>query len=104
MRFHDRLYVGDSIRHPELVKWKLRVAAGQFQVQLIVISNNNDNQLECFHNALLKQKAFRRQKLFVVGIAGNYKEAIELIRQITEDCVRETGTGNVKDFLLSKKS
>ena len=100
MRFYDKLYVGESIKHPERVKWKLRVAAGQFQVYLITISQNGDNQLECFHNGLLKQRIFRRQNYFVVGLAGNYSEAVGLIEQITQDCVNATGTGNIKAFLL----
>ena len=102
MRFHNKLYIGESIKHPQRVKWKLRVAAGQFQVYLIVISNNQENQLECFHNSLLKQKFFRRQKLYVVGIAGNYKEAMELIQRITQDCVNKTNTANIKSFLMNE--
>ena len=100
MHFYDKLYVGESVKHPERVKWKLRVAAGQFQIYLIIISQNGDNQLECFHNGLLKQKIFRRQNYFVVGLAGNYSEAVGLIEQITQDCVNATGTGNIKAFLL----
>ena len=103
MRFHDNLYIGDSIKHPERTKWKLRVAAGQFNVYLIIISNNSHNQLECFHNALLKQRFFRRQKLYVVGIAGNYEEAVDLIQCITQDCVSKTGSGNIKAFLLNRE-
>lgn len=104
MHFHHKLYIGESIKHPEIVKWKLRVAAGQFNVHLIVISNNQENQLECFHNALLKQRVFRRQKLFVVGIAGDYSEALTLIQRITEDCVAATGTGNIKAFFMNEVS
>lgn len=104
MQFYNKLYIGESIKHPKRVKWKLRVAAGQFNVHLITISENGDNQLECFHNGLLKQKVFRRQRLFVVGIAADYEEAIGLIEQITADCVNETGTGNIKAFLLDKSS
>lgn len=104
MRFYNKLYVGESIEHPKRVKWKLRVAAGQFNVHLITISQNGDNQLECFHNGLLKQKVFRRQDHFVVGIAGNYEEAISLICQITEECVSATGTADIKAFLLNESS
>ena len=104
MRFYNKLYVGESIKHPERVKWKLRVAAGQFHVYLLIISRNGDNQLECFHNALLKQKVFRKQDYFVVGIAGNYEEAISLLCRITEECVSATGTADVKAFLLNESS
>ena len=104
MRFHNNLYIGDSIKHPLAAKWKLRVAAGQFHVHVIVISENGDNQLECFHNSLLKQKSFRRRNFFVVGIAGDYKEAVDIITKITQDCVTKTGSGNVKQFLLDELS
>ena len=102
MRFHYNLYVGNSIKHPELTKWRLRVAAGQFKVYVIVISDNGSNQLEIFHNALLKQSAYHRKDLLVVGIAGDYSEAVSLVTQITEECVISTGTANIKDFLLMK--
>lgn len=104
MRFYDKLYVGESIKHPSRVKWKLRVAAGQFNVHLITISNAGMNQLECFHNGLLKQKVFRRQDLYVVGIAGCYEEAISLICRITQDCVDATGGADIKAFLLNESS
>jgi len=104
MRFYEKLYIGESIKHPLVTKWKLRVAAGQFHVYVIVISENGDNQLECFHNALLKQKAYHSRDFLVVGIAGDYSEAIELITKITQDCVNETGNANVKQFLLNDRS
>ena len=104
MRFYNKLYVGESIKHPQRVKWKLRIAAGQLRVYLITISQNGDNQLECFHNGLLKQKLFDRQNLFVVGIAGSYKEALGLIENITKDCVEATKTANIKAFLLNESS
>ncbi len=102
MRFYNKLYVGESIKKPERVKWKLRVAAGQFQVYLITLSQSDEDQLECFHNGLLKQKVFRKQDFFVIGIAGNYEEALSLIKQITQECVEATGTGNIKEFLLNE--
>lgn len=104
MRFYKDLYVGESIKHPERVKWKLRVAAGQIHVHLITISENGSNQLECFHNALLKQKVFHRKDHYVVGIAGNYEEALSLILKITQECVDETGKADLKTFLLNRSS
>ena len=104
MRFYDKLYIGESIKHPLVAKWKLRVAAGQFHVHVIVISDNGNNQLECFHNALLKQKAYHRRDFLVVGIAGNYSEAVDIITKITQDCVVHTGSANVKQFLLNEIS
>ena len=104
MRFHNKLYIGESIKHPIVTKWKLRVSAGQFHVHVIVISDNGNNQLECFHNALFKQKYYHNCDFLVVGIAGDYTEAVDIIKKITQDCVAKTGTGNVKQFLLNEIS
>ena len=102
MRFYNKLYVGESVKHTERVKWKLRLKVGQSDIYLIVVSQNGDNQLEFFQSGLLKQKVFRRQDYFIVGIAGNYKEAVGLIERITQDCVDATGTCNIKAFLLDE--
>lgn len=102
MRFHKNLYIGNSIKYPILTKWKLRVAAGQLRVYIIVISENGDNQLEIFHNSLLKQKYIYSRNLLVVGIASDYNEAVDIITRITQDCVSKNGAGNVKQFLLSE--
>lgn len=104
MRFYDHLYVGESIKNPTRTKFKIRVCAGQFNVHLITLSQNGSNQLECFHNGLLKQKVFRRQDLYVIGIAANYGEAIDLIRRITEECVKATGTADIKSYLLNRST
>ena len=68
------------------------------------ISENGDNQLECFHNALLKQKAYHSRDFLVIGIAGDYSEAVDIITKITQDCVTRTGGANVKQFLLNEIS
>lgn len=100
MRFYKYLYVGETIKNVNLVKWKLKHAAGMLDVHLITLSLNDSDQLDCFHNALLKQKVFRSVDYYVVGIANGRAEAISLIQQITDDCIEATGTGNIKQYLL----
>ena len=102
MRFYKYLYVGETIKNVNLVKWKLKHAAGMLDVHLITISFNNDDQLDCFHNGLLKQKIFRNVDYYVVGIANGREEAISLIQEITNDCIEATGTGNIKQYLLDR--
>lgn len=104
MHFYERLYVGESIKNPTRTKLKIRICAGQFNVHLITLSQNGTNQLECFHNGLLKQKIFRRQDHYIVGIAANYEEALDMICRITQECVEATGTADIKSYLLNRST
>ena len=47
MKFYKNLYIGEGIKHPNIVKWKLRHNAGQFQVYVIALAAGRD-QLEIF--------------------------------------------------------
>lgn len=99
MRFYKNLYKGDSIKNVESVKWKLKHGAGQLDIYLITLSMGEEDQLNIFHNAMLKQKIFRKIDYQVVGIAKGREEAMNLVKQITDDCLKETGTANIKEYL-----
>ena len=49
MKFSSKLYVGEGIRDPEKVKWKLKHNAGQFSVYVIALAASSDDQLEIIH-------------------------------------------------------
>lgn len=97
MKFHRELYVGDSIRNCALVKWKLKHHAGQIRVFVITLSGGTD-QLEIFHCAFLQQKYYKRFPPCIVGIAGSYGEALELVRRMTEDVYTKTGNCQLKEY------
>lgn len=99
MKFSKKLYLGDSVRHPEKIKWKIRTGRGQLGIYLITISQTTD-QLDCFHNALLKQRFFRKQPLYIVGLASDYGEALALIEKIAQDVYDKTKSADIKSYLL----
>ena len=99
MKFYRHLYVSESIRNPEKVKWKLRVNAGQFSIYIIALAKSDD-QLDIFHCALLQQKFYDKEDLFIVGLAASYTEAVEMcIRDSTRvrnTCRRSLPTSIIK--------
>ena len=100
MKFYRYLYIGDTIKNPSKIKWKLKHHAG---VQAYVISiAADDDQLEIFHSAYLKQKYFRKHSPIVVGIASNYDEAVQIVMKITQECLERTGNCNLKEYLKEK--
>lgn len=100
MKFYKYLYIGDTVKDPAKVKRKLKQHAGQL-VYVICIAQGAD-QLEIFHSAYLKQKYYRLYPPVIVGIANDYNEAVELVIQITKECLARTGNCNLKEYLKLK--
>ncbi|MBQ3104578.1 MAG: hypothetical protein IJC59_01805 [Lachnospiraceae bacterium] len=102
MHFLKPLYVGEGIRNIRRVCFRLSHGAGMKDVYVISLAKEN-GQLECTHNAYLKQRILRKHLGAVVGVAKGYKEAIRLIIQITEETVEQTGTADIKAYLVSRQ-
>lgn len=100
MKFYRYLYVGDTVRNPAKLKWKLKHHAG-VQAYVIVLAPPPD-QLEIFHGAYLKQKYYRYHPPIVVGIAASHEEAVEIVVKITQECLETLGNCNLKEYLKQK--
>ncbi len=100
MKFYKYLYIGDTVTDPAKVKWKLKHHAG-VQVYVVTIASGAD-QLEIFHSAYLKQKYYRYHPPVIVGIASGYEEAVQIIVNITQECVEIMGNCNLKEYLKQK--
>lgn len=98
MKFYHMLYVGDSVRQVNKVKWKLRMGAGQFQLYLITLSHSSD-QLDIFHCSILKQKYFDKKNLYVVGLAKDQAEAYRLVGKMLADTLAAGMGGDIKGYL-----
>ena len=103
MKFYDDLYVGESIKKVNNVKWKLRTGAGQFQIYIISLSHSSD-QLDIFHCSILKQKHFNRKDLYIVGLASSKPEAWQLVGKMLADTIAAGMEGNIKGYLLKRIS
>ena len=103
MRFWKEMYVGEGIKSKQKVLWKLKHGAGMVDVYVISLSNGRD-QLDCTNCSYFKQKAIRENVGLVVGVAKGYLEAQELMVSMIEEALRETGSANVKEYLLNRIS
>lgn len=101
MKFYRNLYVGESIKKPKKVKWKLCHNAGQFQVYVIALASGDD-QLEIYHCAFLQQSYYKNHPPYIIGIAGGYDEAVDIVVEITKAAIEETGSPDLKKYLFQK--
>jgi hypothetical protein len=106
LHFARQLYLSPNIRHPEILKWRLRHNAGNLGVYVIVPGDNKKesipgaNQLEILHCANLHQGYYKAMDLTIVGLAEGYWQAIELVAKITGECVDKTGGTDLKAYLF----
>lgn len=100
MKFYKYLYIGDTVREPKKVRRKLKQHI-PMPVYVIAIAQGAD-QLEIYHCAYLKQKYYRKHPPVVVGIAASKEEAVQIIVQITQECLDMTGNCNLKEYLKIK--
>lgn len=101
MRFFGQPYIGDSIKNPNKVIKKLRRGKKQLKVYLIVLAEES-GQLEIYHNIYLRQWYYKENPPLIIGIAGDHKEAVELVCQITQETLEKTGKVDLRGYLMAK--
>ncbi|MCM1144101.1 MAG: hypothetical protein NC318_09685 [Blautia sp.] len=101
MKFYKNLYIGNTIKNPNRTKRKLRRHAKQLKIFVILLSGG-DAQLEICHSMLLEQPYYREKENepYIVGIAGDYEDAVGLVCRIVEEAVAQNGNADLKHYLF----
>lgn len=104
MEFYANLYVGESLekKKDKIIK---KLQAGKFQLScyVIALTENPENQIEFFDSVLLLQRNYKKLKLFIVGLASCYTEAVDLVQQMTEDTYSHQGNANIREYILEQQ-
>lgn len=100
--YRPKLYLGDSINEKKLDKIMKKVKNKPLfsGVYLIAISRNASDQLDIFDAKQLVQSYYKKNSPYVVGIAGNHEEAVELVERIVRECLESRGDCALKEYLL----
>lgn len=104
MKFYKNLYVSDSLkkRQDKIVE-KLNKGKGSLGCYVISLTENPSNQLEFYDSMFLFQKSYAKESLFVVGLAGCYEEALEIVKNIAEDTYEERQDANLREYILKQQ-
>lgn len=101
MKIYYNLYVSECWRgKKEKMINKLKKNRLWPNVYVIALSQGTQNQFEFFSGILLRQKIFREDSLFVVGLADGYDEALTLTGEIISDIYRKTGSTDFRNYVL----
>ena len=104
MRVYEEVIVSKKIKYDkkELID-KITSGSILYHTYLIVIPLwKCENQLEIYHQALHSQVCYRNMDALVIGIALGYEEALELVKNITTEVVKNTGAAKIKEYYLEK--
>lgn len=99
--YHPQLYLGESINVKKLDKIKKKLEQNPFfsSVFLIAVSRNPNDLLEIYEARQLVQRYYQKNPPYVVGIAGSWTEAAELVKKIVEECLLARGDCALKEYL-----
>ena len=99
MQWAENLYLSDKTakKKDKIIK-KANRGVGIVSIYFITLASNRENLFDIFHAAHLKQPAFYKQDLYVVGIASGYEEALELVQRMIDDIYRKTGGFAVREY------
>lgn len=99
MHLYKHLYASDSLKKKRRqIAWKLKTYKFMPDIYVVTLAENRD-LLEIYHSAILKQPYFKQYSPYVVGIAQNRDEAIELAQRIIIDTIHSNGNLDVKAYI-----
>ncbi len=99
MEFYPRLYVGKSVKNLNKIKAKLKKHSKLLDVYVITLSKNEFDQLEIHKAGYLSQKYYRMNPPYVIGIASDYDEAVDIVQQIAGEAFAAQGNCKLKEYL-----
>ena len=103
-KFYCDLYVSEELKWTrERTIAKLKRGELKVPVYVIALSQSEQNHLEFFSSLLLKQHIYEEAPLFIVGIAREYFQAAELVKQIAEEVYAQTKGADIRGFILKRQ-
>lgn len=104
MRWHEDLYAGASVLHKQKrIKWKIVHNVGTLYVYVIAFAANEKNLLDIIPARELMQKHYPKRDLYIIGLAGDYNEALELSGKIISEVYQMTGGFDVRGYIGQKR-
>lgn len=100
MKWHSDLYVGKSIAgRQKIIKWKIMHNAGQLRVHVVTLAANPANLLDIIPSWELLQRHYPKKELYVIGLAGDYDEALLLAGEIIQEVYMATEGFDVRSYI-----
>ncbi|MBE5875330.1 MAG: hypothetical protein E7290_00425 [Lachnospiraceae bacterium] len=98
MHIFKRVYISPALsKEKKKLLWRLKHHVFMPSVYVVTLAAQQD-LLEIYHSSLLKQKFYRENPPFIVGIAESHSAAVAMIQEILMDVLRETGGLDIQRY------
>ncbi len=98
------LYITDAAyRDSDKVIEKLNQGKFVPSRYLVTLASNPADQLDLVSTVWLKQEQCARHLPPVIGIAASRADAVDLVIRITEECLAETGSTDLRSYIESRR-
>ena len=99
--YAPKLYLGDGIKAKNLdkIKKKLENKPLFANVFLLTFATAESDQLEFFDARILTKRHYEGYVPYIIGIAADKREAIELVEQIVKECLEKRGDCSLREYL-----
>ena len=101
MIWYDDLFVGKSIsqhRKKRVIR-KVNRRSILGNEYLLTLSANPDNLIDIISTRVVRQRYYPRKELVVIGLAGNYEEALMLAGEIVCSIYEVQGDFQLRDYV-----
>ncbi len=96
----DRLYVGEKAKKKRYrIIQGIRKSKPKSDIYVITPASNGNNILDIYPTAELFAPFFSKEEVFILGIAADYWEALEVAGRMVHDMYRITGGFDLSTFL-----
>lgn len=101
MVWYDDLFVGESIRprRQKRIIRKVKKRSIFNAAYLLTLSANPQNLIDIIHTQVVRQRYYPKKDLVVIGLAGNYEEALQLAAEILVSLYTVQGNFGLREFL-----
>ena len=99
IKWSSKLYMDERIE-AEPDKWKQRLEESKFSYSLfcIALASNENNLFDIMNCNELWFRHYRKNDIYVVGLASDKESAFKLVEQIVTDLYSETGEFKVREY------
>lgn len=103
MKWYKNLYMGTNARENcRRIIRKTKAGKLQHNIYLITLPSNEENQLDIIPANQLLQPYYKKQCVWIAGIAVGKEEALEVLLCMVQDVFLETGQAAVKAYLKNR--
>ncbi len=102
--YSSNFYLGEGITTEKLDKIKKKIEKKPLMTDfyLIALAGNEKDLLDIYSSRYLGQKYYENHIPYVCGIADNHGDAVTVVEQIVQDCLKERGDLRIREFILEK--